>query len=142
MSEKKPEVPFVGVIYGEITYWITLAGLIIGIIGIAISLAGSSVMDTSKMVTCLWEGKSVKEIWKEAAGQEIPHGHWYLKKLSYGDAIAMLGIAVMSIAGVVGMWASAVIFLARDRDKLYGALAVIVAVILLLCAAGVIALKH
>ena len=142
MMEEKPKAPFVGIVYGEITYWVTIAGLIIGTIGIVISLIGSSVMDTSKMVTYLWEGKSIEEIWKEAAGQEVPHGHWYLKKLSYGDAIAMLGIAVMSIAGVIGMWASAIIALVKDKDKLYGSLAVIVAVILLLCAAGVIAVKH
>lgn len=142
MKEEKPEAPFVGVIYGEITYWITLVGLIIGIVGMVISLGGSSVMDTSKMVTHLWEGKTIEEIWKESADQEMPGGHWYLERLSCGDAIAMLGIAVMSIAAVIGMWVSTVITLARDRDTIYGVLAVIVAVILLLCAAGVIALRH
>ena len=142
MKEKRPEPPLVGVIYGEITYWITLVGLIVGIVGIAISLAGNSIMDTSKMITLLWEGKTIEEIWKEAANQEVPHGHWYLEKLSYGDAIAMLGIAIMSIAAVIGMWASAIIALIRDKDILYGILALIVAVILLLCAAGIIALKH
>jgi len=142
MKKKRPKPPFVGVIYGEITYWITLVGLIIGIVGIAISLTGSCVMDASKMITLLWEGKTIEEIWKEAANQEVPHGHWYLEKLSYGDAIAMLGIAIMSIAAVIGMWASALISLIRDKDIIYGVFAMIVAIILLLCVAGIIALKH
>jgi uncharacterized membrane protein len=71
----------------------------------------------------------------------MPHGHWYLGKLGYGDAIAMLGIAVSCFAAVIGMW-GATFAMFRDKEKLYAAFALIVALLLTLCALGIISVKH
>jgi hypothetical protein len=63
-----------------------------------------------------------------------------LDLLSNGDVIAMVGVAIICGAAVVGMW-GAFVGTVRSRERLYAVLALIIAVILTLSAIGVITLE-
>ncbi len=141
-KEKAPEVPIAGVIYGEIAYWIALLGILISIVGIAIYMKSGGYADKTCLLNQLWGGASVDAIWKGCAGvSKAPEGHWYLSKLSYGDGIAMLGIAVTCSAAVFGMWGG-LFGVLRSKWGMYIVLALIVAIILTMSVAGLIVIKE
>ncbi|MBM3131752.1 MAG: DUF1634 domain-containing protein [Chloroflexi bacterium] len=137
-----PQPPLAGVVYGEIAYWILLIGMVIAAVGLIIYLVSDGYVAQDCLLDKLWDGQSAETIWEDCAGQtEIPEGHWYLEKLSKADGLAMGGIALGCLAAVVGMWGAAIAMF-RDRQKLYVAFALIIAVVLTLSALGIIALEH
>ena len=86
----------------------------------------------------IWDGAEKDVLWENnCTGEEVPEGHWYFGQLGNGDALAMLGVAICSIAAVLGMWA-AFIQMVREKEKVYSIFAVIVAIILTLGAIGII----
>ncbi|AEA46460.1 DUF1634 domain-containing protein [Archaeoglobus veneficus] len=140
--EEAPKPPLAGVVYGEIAYWMVIVGMVIAIAGSFIYLTSGGYVDSECLLAHLWAGADVHTIWEECAGiDEVPHGHWYLGMLGYGDAIAMLGIAIACLAAVVGMWGS-VAAMFKEKEMLFAVFALVVAVILTLAAMGVITLKH
>lgn len=141
MVEERPKPPIAGIIYGEIAYWVVIAGMVIAIAGTAIYMTGTGFVDKDCILEELWAGAPADEVWEKCAGVETPHGHWYLTKLGMGDGIAMAGIALGCLAAVIGMW-GAFFGMLRDKGGIYIAFALVVAIILTLSAAGLIALKH
>lgn len=141
-KESPPPPPLPGLVYGEIAYWIVVIGMVVGIIGVVMSFTGTNIMDPQDMINSLWAGDDVNEVWQEAAGQESPHGAWYLSNFGKGDVIAMLGIVVMSASAVVGMWASTIVTFIKERDIPYAVMALIVSIILLAAASGIISIQH
>lgn len=142
--EEKPRPPLAGIVYGDFVYWITITGMVISIIGIVLYLGGMhQFVDAKFLLSQLWSAKTAPEIWKIATGETI-HGHWYLHKLSYSDALAMLGIGICCLSAVIGMWASCITMLTSKGKigALFFILAAVVAVILTLSALGVIALPE
>ena len=141
-KEKAQQVPVPGIIYGEIAYWVALLGIAISIVGIVIYMISNGYLDRTCTLDQLWTGASCDTIWKECAGvSEIPEGHWYLRMLSHGDAVAMLGIAVSCCAAVLGMWGG-LFGMLRSKGGMYFAFALTIAVILTLCAIGVITIQE
>jgi hypothetical protein len=136
-KEKPPEVPVPGVIYGEIAYRFALLGILISIVGMVIYMMSNGYLDKTCLLNQLWGGASVDAIWKGCAGIKTPEGHWYLSKLSQGDGIAMLGISVTCSAAVLGMWGG-LIGMVRSKGGMYIVFALIVAIILTLCAIGLV----
>ncbi|MDI6792867.1 MAG: DUF1634 domain-containing protein [bacterium] len=138
-----PKPPLAGIVYGDFAYWMTLIGMVIGSIGIGMSLAGvKSFSDPTALISHLLAGHDLHTIWEKSAG-EVVHGHWYLSKLSYSDAIAMLGVAICCFAAVFGTWGSVVAMLRETKKQyLYLILAIIIAVILTLSAIGILSIKH
>ena len=133
-----PKPPIAGVIFGGITYWLAIAGLIISLVGFAIYLTRGGFLNEACQLQGLWRGDLVQEIWTECAGvTEAPHGYWYLEKLGQGDCLALLGIAVACAAGVIGMW-GAFFGLLRSKGGIYIIFALIAALILSLSASGII----
>ena len=140
--DKAPKPPLAGIIYGEIAYWILLIGMMVAVVGSGIYLYSGGYVDATCLLNHLWQGADTHTIWEECAGvKEIPQGHWYLGMLHQADAIAMLGIAIGSVAAVFGMW-GAFIGILRSREKMYIVFALIIAVILTLSALGVITIAH
>lgn len=137
-KESPPPPPLPGLVYGEITYWIAVIGMVVGIIGVVMSFTGTNIMNPQDMINSLWAGDEIGQVWQEAAGQERPHGAWYLSNFGKGDVIAMLGIVVMSASAVVGMWASTIVTFIKERDIPYAIMALIVAIILLAASLGLI----
>lgn len=148
-EEERPKPPLAGVIYGEIAYWIVIAGTVIAIIGSTMYLAGAGLVEKSCFLENLWAGCvsetggsigcDASTIWERCAGMHMPHGHWYVNYLGYGDAIAMAGIAIGCLAAVVGMW-GAFVGMLRSKEKVYIILSLIVAIILTASAAGLLSL--
>lgn len=133
-----PKPPIAGIIFGRITYWLAIAGVIIALAGLAIYLTRGGYLNETSLLQDLWGGDFVQVIWAKCAGTaEVPHGFWYLGRLAQGDCLAMLGIAIACIAGVIGMW-GAVFGMLRSRGGIYIIFALIAAVILSLSASGMI----
>ncbi len=133
-----PKAPMAGIIYGKIAYWLAMVGVSIAAVGSAIYLVSGGYLNKTSLLQDLWKGDSVRTTWAELAGTAgVPHGYWYLGRLGQGDCLAMLGIAVVCIAGVVAMWGVA-FGLLRSKGGIYIILAVVVAVILTLSASGLI----
>lgn len=140
--EKAPKPPFAGIVYGEITYWILLAGMAIAIVGMIIYLSSDGYVNQDCLLDKLWNGEDAQTIWKDCAGvQKVPEGHWYLGKLSKADGLAMSGIALGCMAAVVGMWGAAAAMF-RGKDKLYLLFALAIALVLTLSAIGIITIKE
>lgn len=151
-EEERPKPPIAGVIYGELAYWIIIIGTVIAIIGLAIYLVAPPeevTVEKSCLLENLWAGCTsetggsvgcdASTIWERCSPMDMPHGHWYIGYLSYGDGIAMAGIAIGSLAAVVGMW-GAFIGMFRSKDTVFIILALVVAIILTASAAGLLSI--
>ena len=126
--DDKPEVPKSGVVYGDIIYWITIVATVIVIIGSIVTFVTThNYIDPNYMLSAIWEGKNVEEIWNGATGAQ-PDGHWYLPHLTTGNGLTAGGIALgvfSVIPGIIG----AAYFLFKDGERLFGSLAVLSAII-------------
>jgi|GEM_PF-391567 ABC-type Na+ efflux pump permease subunit len=139
--DAKPKPPIEGRIYGEISGWITILGIVIALIGTFVSLAsGNSIFDYNSTVRDLFSGCREYTIWvKDTVFHTEPYGYWFISKIGYGDGLAMLGIAVAIYGGIVGM---VCLFAAMFRSKevlfykkgLYTLLALLILSVMLFCA--------
>jgi len=124
----KPVVPMAGVVYGDIIYWGTIVATFQVLIGSIVTFVTTeNFIDPNYLLSAIWEGKSVEDIWKGAVG-EPPDGHWYLSKLNTGNGLTMGGIA-LGVFSVIPAIIGAAILLFRQREKLFGSLAVVAAII-------------
>lgn len=139
-TEERPKPPIAGVIYGTICYWIVMVGIAVAIVGMIIYFVSDGYVAQDCLLDKLWDGEDVEAIWQACAGvEEVPEGHWYLSMLSNGDGIAMLGIAIIAFAAVIGMW-GALWGTVRSGERLFAVFALIVAVILTASALGLVSL--
>jgi drug/metabolite transporter (DMT)-like permease len=133
----RPKVPRAGVVYGEVVYWFTILGSIISIVGATIAVLGAdNHLDPSYVFSGIWQGESTTAIWEGAVGQ-IPNGHWYLPRVGMGDGLAMLGLAVAVFAVIPGMICSAIV-LFMERERVFGTLALVAAVLCVVSCLGLI----
>jgi hypothetical protein len=133
----RPRVPRAGIVYGEVVYWFTVLGSVIAIVGSTIAMLGAdNFLDPSYVFSAIWQGESTVEIWEGAVGQ-IPNGHWYLPRLGMGDALAMFGLALGVFAVIPAMiWSAIVLF--KERERLFGTLAVVAAMLCIVSCLGLI----
>lgn len=138
-NEERPKPPVAGVIYGEFAFWVVLTGMVVAIAGSALYLSGTGYVGKECIIENLMAGVDSSGIWDKCAttGVAMPHGHWYLGQLAYGDGIAMLGIAIGCLGGVLGMW-GAFFGMVRSKGGVYTVLSLVTAIILTLSAAGLI----
>ena len=148
MKDEHPKPPIAGVIYGRIAYSVVMLGILIAIVGMVMYFVSDGYIEQDCLLDSLWDGEKAEAIWEgnctagdHSTGDAIePNGHFYLGMLSYGDGIAMLGIAICCFAAVIGMW-GAFIGTLRSGERIYALFALIVAVILTLSAIGIIQLE-
>lgn len=139
-NEIIPKPPEAGVIYGRICYWIVLIGIVVAVIGMIMYFTSGGYIDRVGSWEAIWAGEEKDIIWETWTNDhEVAEGHWYFEKLGEGDGLAMLGIAICSVAAVFGMW-GAFIGMVRSKEKVYSVFALIVAVILTCGALGVISI--
>jgi hypothetical protein len=134
MQTEKPKAPLAGLIYGEIVYWGVLAGSVIVIIGSVLAFLGDNFVPVSYWMTAIWKGETVAQTWQGATGA-IPNGHWYLSCLTTGDGLTAFGISlgVFSVAPALFLAAAA---LFREKEWLYGALALVGSIIVMIGVLG------
>lgn len=137
MTDNRPEIPVSGIIYGEIVYWITIAGSIIAVIGSTIAMLGAkNYLDPSYVFSAIWEGQTTVAVWEGTVGS-IPRGHWYLGHLGAGDGMAMFGLALGVFSVIPGLIGSGVAML-RKRQFLFGSLALVAALLCITSCLGLI----
>lgn len=130
-ADDKPIVPRAGVIYGDIIYWGTIAGTLVVLLGSFITFATlNNYMDPSILLSAIWEGKTVEEIWQQAAGGP-PDGHWYLDVLTTGNGLTAFGIAMGVFSVTPAIFAAAYV-LWKDGEKFFAGIAALAAVITVL----------
>ncbi len=140
-TKTKPHVPFAGRVYGEICYYISLIGLVIGIIGCVMAINGYTVMKSERMITEMWKGKTIQRVWQDAGGMEVPHnGYWFTQYFPKGDAVAELGITIIALAAIGGMMGIGVV-LFSDKNYLYLTFTIIVFLIMLSTMTGVLRVR-
>ena len=136
MVEKKPKAQLAALIYGEIVYWGVLLGSVIVIIGSVLAFLGDNYIPASYWLSSIWKGESIHEIWKGATGA-LPMGHWYLAHLTTGDGLTALGLSLGVFAVLPALLlSSAALF--KDKDTVYGTLALIGGIVVLIAILGII----
>ena len=136
MQKDQLKTPLAGVIYGGIVYWGVLAGSLIVIIGSVLAFLGDNFVPVSYWLSTVWQGESVSQIWQGATGS-LPMGHWYLAHLKTGDGLTALGISVAVFSVVPALFlSSAALF--KERDWIYGSLACVAGVIVMIGVLGLI----
>ncbi len=87
-----PHLP--GLVFGEVIYWMTLLGSVLAMVGLVLTYAtGASGTDPTAMLSGVWSGQSVAEIWRSASNSQ-PQGHWYFEQLGTGQGLTAAGIAL------------------------------------------------
>ncbi len=134
-----PKMPRAQTSYGAIVYWITILSCIICTIGPVISVANpdNNVLNPYKLFNAIFEGKDAQTVWKEVGG-EFPGGHFYLKRLTYGDGFTQFGLALGCSVALWALIATAVAY-ASDKIYLYTILSIWVAIMVALSMVGIFA---
>ncbi len=137
MEEQKPQAPFAALVYGEIVYWGVLLGSVIVMIGSAVAfMSRKNYIATSYWLSTIWKGESIHEIWQGATGA-MPHGHWYLSHLTTGDGLCSFGISLGVFAVLPALLLSA-LALYKEKDMVYGTLALIGGIVVFIAILGII----
>lgn len=127
--------PIAGIVYGDLVYWITITATFVVIVGSIITfVTTNNYIDPSYMLSAIWEGKTVEEIWQGATGAQ-PNGHWYLPHLTTGNGMTIGGIA-LGVFSVIPAILSAAVVLFCEKERLFGCLAIIAAIITTLALVG------
>jgi len=134
MKEEKPKPPIAGVIYGEIVYWGVLAGSLIVIVGSVLAFLGDNFVPVSYWISSIWKGETVLQTWEGATGA-LPNGHWYLSHLTTGDGLSALGISLGVFSVAPALFLSAVA-LFREKEWLYGSLAMVGGIVVMIGVLG------
>jgi hypothetical protein len=134
MIENKPKPPIAGIIYGEIVYWGVLAGSLIVIVGSVLAFLGDNFVPVSYWISSIWKGETVLKTWQGATGS-LPNGHWYLSHLTTGDGLSALGISLGVFSVVPALFLSSVA-LFREKEWLYGALAMVGCIVVIIGVLG------
>ena len=133
-------MPVEGVVYGEVSGWLTVAGIVIAVVGILIGMAGNSVFDYPSTVKHLLSGYSEEKIWvDDSIFHSEPRGYWFLGVINTGDGIAMFGIAMAVYGGIAGLLLLiALTFRSRDvlfyKKGLYTLFAIAILCLMVYCA--------
>ena len=134
MKENKPKPPIAGIIYGEIVYWGVLAGSLIVVVGSVLAFLGDNFVPVSYWISSIWKGETVLQTWEGATGA-LPNGHWYLSHLTTGDGLSALGISLGVFSVAPALFLSSVA-LFREKEWLYGSLAMVGCIVVMIGVLG------
>jgi uncharacterized membrane protein len=134
MIVEKPKPPIAGIIYGEIVYWGVLLGSLIVIVGSMLAFFGDNFVPVSYWISSIWKGETVLQTWQGVTGA-LPNGHWYLSRLTTGDGLSAFGISLGVFSVVPALLLSSVA-LFREKEWLYGALAMVGCVVVMIGVLG------
>ncbi len=127
-EQQQVEIPYSGVIYGDIIYWCTIVGALLVIVGSVITfVTEANYIAPGYLLSNIWAGTPVNEIWDGAVGGP-PDGHWYLTHLMTGNGLTMAGIALGVFSVIPGLLVGGVVLITEKR-AVYGVLAVMAAAI-------------
>ena len=139
-DEMRVKSPLEGRIYGEVSGWLTIIGILVAIAGVIIGISGNSIFDYQSTVKDLLSGLNEEKVWEKDTYMHTElHGYWFLTILHTGDGIAMFGIATVVYGGIAGMICLfASMFRSREilfyKKGLYTILAIVMLSVMLLLA--------
>lgn len=143
----KPSVLLEGIVYAEVSAWITIAGMLIAIVGLLIVfIHGGRLIDEAGLLRDMFGGLSEALIWtRDSTFHGMPEEYWFFRQRLDGDELSMFGLVVACYGGVAGVWALVLSMLRKreppvQRGRLYLFLAGLLAVMLTLAGIGVITL--
>jgi hypothetical protein len=147
-QERRPDVPFEGILYAEVSGWITVVGMAIAVAGLIIGFVyGGGTIDEVHFMKDLIGGLSERSVWtRDSVFSGMPERYWFFKERMDGDELSMIGLIVAAYGGVIGTWG---MFASMFRKKeillykrgLYTVLIGLIAIVMSLAAAGLIALR-
>lgn len=121
-SNVNHQVPYSGIVYGNIIYWGTILGTVVSILGSILTFTtDSNLVNPINEIAAVWQGKSVEEIWL-SAGSSVPHHHWYIALFDTGNGLTMAGIAIAVLSVTFGIIGTAIVLL-REKNVLFGSFA-------------------
>jgi hypothetical protein len=127
-NDDRPVVPIAGIVYGDIIYWVTIVATVVVLIGSVMTFVTmDNYMDATYLLSSIWQGKNVEQIWVGAVGAQ-PNSHWYLAQLNTGSGLTEAGIA-LGVASVIPAIIGSAYILLRERQRLFGGLAIVAAII-------------
>lgn len=137
-TDDKPLVPLAGVVYGDTIYWITIAAAVITLLGQIWSfITQNNYMSPTYLLSSIWQGKKVDEIWNAVGG--VPEGHWYLPHLLTGDGLTTGGLALGVFSVTPAIFVSAFV-LFKQKHPLFGTLAIIAGLITIMALTGMMSI--
>ena len=146
MTESGPKITEEQRIYANVLATGMYAGLLILFVTFTLYLTG--IMDPAVPIDRLpaYWSLSVGE-YLEGVNHDYVHrdghltGWWWLSGLGFGDYVNFVGVAVLSGITIV-CYLVIIPTLLRNRDWVYGAIAVLEALVLLLAASGILTAGH
>ncbi|MGD8559854.1 MAG: hypothetical protein PVG89_14635 [Gammaproteobacteria bacterium] len=124
----RPVAPVAGIVYGDIIYWLTIAATCVVLVGSIVTFTTlNNHINPNDLLSAIWQGKDVEHIWLSFVGEQ-PDGHWYLEHIHTGNGLTASGIALGVFSVIPGILGAAFV-LFREKEYLFGALAVIAAII-------------
>jgi hypothetical protein len=131
-----------GVMYGDVSFWLAIAGSLIAIVGMFLYFTGDQFFDSESLFNGLCRGQRADQLWMNTSpAKEVLSGHWYLSYLNTSDGVSMLGIGIACLAGVIGAWSSFLTMLIkRDNPGIFILFVLIISLLLTASALGLIAI--
>lgn len=125
-----------GVVFGEVIYWTTLGAALLVLLGLVLTFSvASQGTQASTMLTSIWQGQHVDEIWHNAQAAQ-PDGHWYLTQLNTGHGLMAAGISLGVFSVIPAMLAAGGLIGWREKRVVFGGLALLAAGITLTAVLG------
>ena len=128
--EARPEIPLSAKVYGKTIYWGTIFSAVVALFGqLVVFLTKGSTLAPSVLLSRIWEGHDVAGIWAGTGVDRPVNEHWYLSHLNTGEGLTMLGISLGVFVVIPALLASSFVLYTREKQFLYGSLALIAALI-------------
>jgi len=132
-------------VYGKVAFWTALLGAAVACIGAAWHLGGSgALVSPGETIGRLWAGESPRTIWREAGKEFVTRPWWYVRHPGFPEAVCLIGMSITALAAAAGVWAAAAVMALSGAERkkpayrLYLLLAVVIALLLTLNAAGLL----
>ncbi len=130
-----PPIETANKVYARVIEILTIAGLIIMIIGFILYLTGQVPVYVSLNKMAKYWGCRAKTFWKVVKGKKPSYGYgWIFENLGYADMISLLGIILLPIGVIIALFATFITY-AYKRDRML-VVAVIVFIIVLIAFLG------
>lgn len=139
-TEYTAPIPRSMTVYASIVHWITIIASIAALFIPILILINpqNNVLNPNGIFGAIFSGATPAEIWSMSETGSFPGAHYYLTMLSRSDSWAQLAI---NLGCSVGLWAivpASFLQLFKEKDRLYGALGLVLALLIALSMTGII----
>ncbi len=137
------EVDKANKVYARVIEVLTLAGLALMIVGLALYLSGAMPVYVSLDKLAEYWDEEAPKFWKIVKGFEPSNYDWIFKNLSFADIVSVLGVVVLPIGVIVGVVSCCIAYSVR-KDVMIG-ITIVVLIVMLIALLGPyigITIKH